>query len=431
MANPSGPATSLDSLTVSGVPTIGASGLPLTAGNYWFVGTATTGSNGNTGASNSPFLTIEQALLKAVTGDVIVLQPGFAETVSTAGQIAISTAGITIWGIGEGANQPTLTFSATAATVLITGASCFIGGSIIGVGSVASIVSPFVVQANFCTIDITWRDGSAILDAVHVILTSAAASNLTVNLTYLGFTTSTHVVSPIKLIGVVNGTINVDFYGTASTAVVEFATTACVNIQVNGTFYNNASSAGSKNVVDSVGGSTWFIQAFDGQAGYLVAGGSASAVGPAFGTASSITLEQSVSTAAAVMSNALNVFTIAGGPIQVLGLVSICATANNATASTLQWESLGTLGATTQTITGASATLASATAGTSVIVQGTALSTAPVINTNGAGLAETTGIVVPAGTLTLLIGVGSTTGTWSHYLRYRPLAKGVTVTNAF
>lgn len=143
------------------------------------------------------------------------------------------------------------------------------------------------------------------------------------------------------------------------------------------------------------------------------------------------TSELSVSTGAAVMTNGLAAFTIAGGPIQILGLVSICDTANSATASTLQWESLGTLGATTQTISGASASLASATAGTSVVLQGTSLTTAPVINTTGAGLAETTGIVVPAGTLNLVIGVGSTTGTWTHYLRYKPLSADVTVVNAF
>lgn len=429
MANPSGPPTALDSLLVSGVPTIGASGLPLTAGNYWFVGTATTGSNGNTGASNNPFLTIEQALLKAQTGDVIVLQPGFAETVSTAAQIAISTAGVTIWGVGEGANQPTLTFSATAATVLITGASTYIGGSIIGIGTVASIVSPFVVQAANCSLNLTWQDGTAAHDAVHVILTSAAASNLTVNLTYQGFTTSSHVVSPVRLVGVVNGYINVDFYGTASTAVVEFFTTACVNIQVNGYFYNNASVAANKDIVDTVGGSTWFVSGYDGQAGYAIAGGSSAAISQAFPSGS--LLEQSANTSAAVISNGLALFTIAGGPIQVLGIVSICNTANGATASTLQYSSTGTLGSTTQTISGASGSLASATAGTTVILQGAALSTAPTVNATAAGLAETTGIVVPAGSITAVVGVGSTTGTWTHYLRYKPLGKGVTVTNAF
>jgi hypothetical protein len=51
-----------------------------------------------------------------------------------------------------------------------------------------------------------------------------------------------------------------------------------------------------------------------------------------------------------------------------------------------------------------------------------------VVNANGANiLASPGGIVVPAGTITAVVGVGSTTGTWTHFIRYRPLAKGVTV----
>jgi hypothetical protein len=31
----------------------------------------------------------------------------------------------------------------------------------------------------------------------------------------------------------------------------------------------------------------------------------------------------------------------------------------------------------------------------------------------------------------MVIGVGSTTGTWRHYMRYRPLVSGVTVVALF
>jgi hypothetical protein len=34
---------------------------------------------------------------------------------------------------------------------------------------------------------------------------------------------------------------------------------------------------------------------------------------------------------------------------------------------------------------------------------------------------------VPAGIITTTIAIGSTTGTWTHNLRYKPLARGVTV----
>ncbi len=137
-------------------------------------------------------------------------------------------------------------------------------------------------------------------------------------------------------------------------------------------------------------------------------------------------------TSAAVMSNNLVCFNVANGPIEIVDLISVCQTANDTTASTLQWTAVGTLGTTSATITGASATLASAVVGTNVALQGTALTTAPVINANGVNVStKAVSIIVPQGTLKLTIGVGSTTGTWIHYIRYKALAVNAQVTPAF
>lgn len=136
-------------------------------------------------------------------------------------------------------------------------------------------------------------------------------------------------------------------------------------------------------------------------------------------------------TGAAVISNGLTLFNVTGGPVQIDALLSICQTANDATASTLQYQSAGTLGAVTQTISGASASLASATAGTSVIFQGTALATAPLVSANGANIQANGLLIVPAGSIKAVVGVGSTTGTWTHFIRWRPLAAGAAVAAAF
>lgn len=74
---------------------------------------------------------------------------------------------------------------------------------------------------------------------------------------------------------------------------------------------------------------------------------------------------------AAVMTNGDTLFTISGGPILVEALWSECVTANDATASTLQYSSTPTTGS-AQTISGASASLAEAAAGASVSLIGTA-----------------------------------------------------------
>jgi hypothetical protein len=139
--------------------------------------------------------------------------------------------------------------------------------------------------------------------------------------------------------------------------------------------------------------------------------------------------EKSASGSTAVMVNGDTIFTIANGPIEILALVSECITVNDGTASTLQYTADPTVGAAT-TFSGASASLASAAAGSGVVLNGTALATAPDLVDPLVGLTgvHTRGVIVGAGVIKIVIGVGSTTGTWKHYIRYRPLARGVTVT---
>jgi hypothetical protein len=130
--------------------------------------------------------------------------------------------------------------------------------------------------------------------------------------------------------------------------------------------------------------------------------------------------EKCFGTVPAVMVNGQVIFTIVGGPIEVTGLQSVCVTANNGTASTVQYSHDPTDGAAT-TISAASASLASAAAGASVTWLGTALSTAPTVTANGAALGATRTQILQPGTITIVVGGGSTTGTWKHNIRYRPL----------
>lgn len=146
---------------------------------------------------------------------------------------------------------------------------------------------------------------------------------------------------------------------------------------------------------------------------------------------------QATATGAALLVNGTTVFTIAGGPIRIVDLVSYVIVGGDAAASTLQWSADGTVGAAT-TFTNASSSLASLAAGGIVYNNFTTLATAPVITqTAGVALAGPTtstggGIYVPAGIITMVIGgANTTTGTYSHYMRWVPLARGVTVTAAF
>ena len=124
---------------------------------------------------------------------------------------------------------------------------------------------------------------------------------------------------------------------------------------------------------------------------------------------------------AAVLVNGTTVFTVRGGPIQIISIGAVCITANGATATTLQYSADGTDGAAT-TITGASASLANVTAGTIVASVPGTLATAPAVYANGVGIAGTVGIIVPAGIITNVVATGPTTGTWRQFIRYIPLS---------
>lgn len=142
-------------------------------------------------------------------------------------------------------------------------------------------------------------------------------------------------------------------------------------------------------------------------------------------------------TGAALLATGTTVFTVAGGPIRITDLFSYVIVGGDTTAATLQWSADGTVGAAT-VFTAASSSLASLAAGGIVYCNFTALNTAPVITqTAGVALAGPTtstggGIYVPAGIITMTIGSGPTvTATYQHFMRWIPMARGVTVTAAF
>lgn len=136
------------------------------------------------------------------------------------------------------------------------------------------------------------------------------------------------------------------------------------------------------------------------------------------------------SNTAVVLTNGMNLFTVVGDII-IQDLVLECITANNTTASTVQFSYSATVGG-VATFSGTSASLASLAAGATVDLTPTALATAPAVTTNGvAPLGLGNGIRVPDGTITLTVNVGSTTGTWQAYLTWTPLNVNSTVTPAF
>jgi hypothetical protein len=140
--------------------------------------------------------------------------------------------------------------------------------------------------------------------------------------------------------------------------------------------------------------------------------------------------ERGVTTGTAVIANGTaTIFTVAGGPIILTHIVAVCVTPNDATATTLKFTADPTDGAATD-ICAASNSLANATAGTIVNITGT-VANQGVITANGTAIEQAGGLLIPAGVLQTITGVGATTGTWYIAMRYKPLRPGVTVVAAY
>jgi len=248
------------------------------AGTEFYVGPNATGAgdDGRSGRSKETSLaTLEAAIALATASknDIIYLLPGHTETVATAGAISLDKIGLRVIGLGTGALRPTFTFSATDSTITLTAASCELKNIIVK-PSIDNVVSPIVVSAADCKVDFECQEASATVQCTSAFLTTAGADRLDLKLKHVGFIAGAGCVNAIRLVGVDTAKIDVDFYGVASTAIVEFHTTECYNIDIKGYFYNSGTTDLSKNVIDTKTGGTWFVKGYDGAAGGGFSGGS-------------------------------------------------------------------------------------------------------------------------------------------------------------
>ena len=106
-----------------GVPVegFGGSGSPLlTMGNIYHVDSgADTADDDNAGTNpKQPLATLDGAINKttASNGDVILVHPGHAETISAAAAITFDVAGVTVIGMGVGNSRPTVTLDTATTT---------------------------------------------------------------------------------------------------------------------------------------------------------------------------------------------------------------------------------------------------------------------------------------------------------------------------
>ena len=169
-----------------GIPQLGGgSEIPITTGTYFFVDDS--GSNSYDGLdADHPFADLDYAVGRCTAGvsDVILVMPGHAETISSAGAITADVADITIHGLGRGLSRPTITYDTANTTIInITGANTKFSNLIFS-ANYADIAMAIDVDAKGVMIDhCSFRDtaGSMNWDScIGTDDTNNAADDLTV-----------------------------------------------------------------------------------------------------------------------------------------------------------------------------------------------------------------------------------------------------------
>lgn len=105
------------------------------------------GSDGNPGTSpQKPFRTLDYAIGRCMAGrgDIIMVAPGHTETITAAGTITLDVNGVCIFGLGVGAQRPTITYTtANTASLSWTGDGCTIK-NVNFVGNFLSVAAPIL-----------------------------------------------------------------------------------------------------------------------------------------------------------------------------------------------------------------------------------------------------------------------------------------------
>lgn len=303
--------------------------LTFTPGNVYFVDSGGAGaSDSNSGVDPANALsTLDGGINKCThdNGDVVIIMPGHAETYSTTGTKAtFDIRGVTVIGLGNGVNRPTFTYGHTGATWSISAGGVTLQ-NMLWVSSVDSVVTAVTVSGADCTLlDIESRDTTDI-EFITDVTTTATAERLVVKRFYKnGYTGGNANVRVFHLVGVDRAIFeDCRFVTKVTTAVIGFVTTACTAVDINRClFLVDSTTDFSKNVVDTVTGSTWALRnSFDLGAGVTIGGGSGAAVGQ---------VDVSTITAALYGANGITSFPASAAPANGVSIAEVLGWINDA-----------------------------------------------------------------------------------------------------
>ena len=160
--------------------------LQLHPGTVRWVNNSTVGNPGTddlrSGSFRNPYRTLNYASARctASAGDILVIMPGHAETISTATALTLSKAGIAVVGLGDGSLTPTFTLgTVVGATVNITAANI----SLMNLrfkANLADITSAITTTSaqHLKIVGCDFIDNSSILNFARIIDTDATSNNM-------------------------------------------------------------------------------------------------------------------------------------------------------------------------------------------------------------------------------------------------------------
>lgn len=203
------------------------------------------------------------ALCTANGNDQIVVLPGHTESITSAAAIDINVAGVTIRGVGSGAQRPTLTWTtAVGASVNVTAANVTIDNLILNLTGFDNITSGLNVSAaNFTLSNCYVITATATNQAALALTSTAAADRLRILSNEFIGTTDAGTAAALQIVGGnEHAIIGNRFYGayTAGIGAINNITTACLRIRVTDNIIENATAISTKAMV-FVAGSTGSI----------------------------------------------------------------------------------------------------------------------------------------------------------------------------
>ena len=255
----------------------------LGSGRKLFVGNSSvlahlgiSGNDGNGGDDiKRPYATFEGAMssgkLVANREDNIILLPGHAESITEASDSSgfdLDTAGVKVLGLGQGTLQPTFTLTtAIGANIDINAANCAVRGITVTC-NFADVTAMISVTAADATIeDCTVHQGTTTNDCVVGLLTDANADRMLLrNCKFLDVnrapgSATVDADNSVQIVGGQDIWIDGCYMSgrpVAASGNIEIITTATTNLRVTGCTLQNFTNVATKNITDTITGSTGF-----------------------------------------------------------------------------------------------------------------------------------------------------------------------------